>query len=159
MSHFDTCTCHAYMSLLHAGLTWLTAITLLPTARNTTLYSNVSFECETNGGPLYWIINGTDSPALWNDGITPKTRQVSGTEYTSTLCIHATAANNNTQVQCGVFHITSTPVLLLIQGKYYCMLYIYIIIYIYCNSKTSKQRTCSGRVYILVYILEYIRPL
>ena len=81
-----------------------------------TLRVTATFQCTTEGGALYWIVNGTARPNEWGEGINYDTRQ-SGTHQTSTLSIVAMESRNNTLIRCAVNDIESDTAMLLIQGK------------------------------------------
>ena len=92
------------------------AIIAPPLSVNVTASVTAMFHCTTEGGALYWIINGTSRPSEWGEDINYDTRQ-SGTYQTSTLSILATESRNNTLIRCAVNNIESGTVSLLIQGK------------------------------------------
>lgn len=88
-----------------------------PLSINVTLRATATFQCTSEGGALYWIINGTSSPSEWDEGINYDTRQ-SGTYQTSTLSIPAaTEFRNNMLIRCAVNSIESDTASLLIQDK------------------------------------------
>ena len=81
-----------------------------------TLNATATFHCTTEGGPLYWIVNNSDRPSEWGDGVDYDTTQ-SGIRQISTLSIIATESRNRSAIKCAVFDIQSANALLLIQGN------------------------------------------
>lgn len=90
-----------------------------PSSINVTILTNASFECAVSGGPLYWLVNGSmySKSQLRQRGIVFSVTQASGIQR-STLYVYATASNNNSRIQCGVFRTMSAPATLKIQGNY-----------------------------------------
>ena len=91
-----------------------------PVSVNVTIGTTASFQCTVEGGPLYWTVNGSDSPGEWGGGVNFDTRPA-GTGQMSTLSIMATLSRNITLVKCAVNDIESDTALLLIQGMCVCV--------------------------------------
>ena len=87
-----------------------------PVSLNVTLSVTATFHCTIEGGPFYWIVNNSDRPSEWGDGILYDTIQ-SGMRQTSTLSIIATESRNRSSIKCAVYDIISANALLLIQGN------------------------------------------
>ena len=99
---------------------------------NVLINSTATFQCTTDGGPLYWIIDGSHNPTEWGDGIEYDTQQYS-TQQTSTLTVIGRPSRNNTLIICAVYDIESNIAELLIQGTIIstitCMIYSLIKIF------------------------------
>lgn len=79
--------------------------------------------CSANQFALFWLVDGEEevSNSIQSRGITSITTLRSGEAAITTLFIEASARNNNSVIQCGVFvnsdEFLSEPVELYVQGN------------------------------------------
>ena len=87
-------------------VTLLPEILVAPESRNVFLGQSAEFTCETVGGTLSWVVNGTQReihpPDIRRDLVNSETVDDGGSTL-GTLNIPARAEYNGTRVQCAVF--------------------------------------------------------
>lgn len=100
-------------------------IVVPPVGQNVLLATHPEFQCRSDGRASYWIINDMSFDPRVGSLHTERgierisLRQVTATEYESTLRVHALEINNNTKIQCAIPSDATTvtqPVYLKIQG-------------------------------------------
>ena len=104
-------------------LTFVSEILVAPESRVVFLNQSVVFTCETVGGTLSWVFNGTlrdvHSEEIYNDLIISEIPTEGGSKL-ETLTIPARAEYNGTRIMCAVFTFggsaQSENVTLTIQG-------------------------------------------
>ena len=94
-------------------------ITMAPTSQITLLGERPQFFCEADGGTPRWVINQVPYDHTFHPdrGIARRAFQVMGSVRQTTLEVHATVDNNNTELRCQVSEqVQSAPILLQVQG-------------------------------------------
>ena len=91
-------------------------ITSHPASLNVTLGSFALFTCDSEGGPVNWILNNNPDSSSWGDGVQLASFHQNGLSFSSSIRVSATVDHNNSMIICSAPGIQSHPAYLKIQG-------------------------------------------
>ena len=91
-------------------------ITSPPASLNVTLGSFALFACDSEGGPVNWMLNNNPDSSSWGNGVQLASFHQNGLHFSSSIRVSAIVDQNNSMIVCSAPGVQSRPAYLKIQG-------------------------------------------